>query len=108
MAAVLGLIVAALAPTERLPIAIAGFVVAFAIEVGGALLAYRLWRGPASAEPFSWRAVVTLPLFIGYAAAAIAVPLHLGVDYAIPVGPRWWLLPVVWAAFTVLALGAER
>ena len=41
------------------------------------------------------------------AALAIALPLQLGVTNAIPVGPRWWLLAVVWAGFAVLSYAAE-
>ncbi|WP_250034753.1 dienelactone hydrolase family protein [Paractinoplanes maris] len=52
------------------------------------------------------RSPVTAPLTIAYAAAAIAVPLHLGFTHAVPAGSRWWLLLAMWAAFAVLAFVA--
>jgi hypothetical protein len=36
------------------------------------------------------------------------VPLHLGLTHTVPVGDRWWLLPVVWAGFALLALAGDR
>ncbi|WP_433790105.1 dienelactone hydrolase family protein [Actinoplanes sp. CA-252034] len=43
-----------------------------------------------------------------YAAIAIAVPVHLGMTHALPVGDRWWLLSIIWAAFALLAYATER
>ncbi|MFI5952725.1 alpha/beta hydrolase family protein [Cryptosporangium sp. NPDC051539] len=108
VAALLGLVVAAVLPNGRFPLATAGFVVAFTLVLGGALIAYQVWRGPKWSEPASYRAVVALPLFVAYAGAAVAVPLQVGVAHAVPVGIRWWLLLVVWAGFAALAYGAER
>jgi hypothetical protein len=34
--------------------------------------------------------------------------VHLGLTHAVPVGDRWWLLPIVWAAFALFAYAAER
>ncbi len=39
---------------------------------------------------------------------AIAVPVHLGMTHARPVGDRWWVLPIVWAAFALYAYAADR
>ncbi|WP_432904193.1 hypothetical protein ACQP1S_06615 [Micromonospora matsumotoense] len=50
--------------------------------------------------------VATL-LLTGYAAIAVAVPIHLGLTWAVPVGPRWWLLPVVAVGCLVFLAGAE-
>ena len=47
-------------------------------------------------------------LLVAYAGAAIFVPLQTGVVQAVPVGPRWWLLVLIWAGFAVLAVGAGR
>ena len=88
-------------PTSRLPIAIGGYVVGYTAVIGAVLTAYGI-RRPAARG--GWRG---LPL-IGYAVAAIALPLSLGLTHAVPVGPRWWLLPLIWAAFALLAYGAER
>ncbi|MFC4021434.1 hypothetical protein ACFOW4_26320 [Micromonospora sp. GCM10011542] len=43
----------------------------------------------------------------GYAVLAVALPIHLGLTSALPVGARWWLLPVVVAACLVFLLGVE-
>ncbi|WP_433231555.1 alpha/beta hydrolase [Micromonospora sp. CA-248260] len=53
------------------------------------------------------RSVVAVLLLTGYAAIAVAVPIHLGLTWAVPVGPRWWLLPVVAVACLVFLAGAE-
>jgi len=44
------------------------------------------------------------PVLIGYAAIAVAIPLHLGLTYAVPGGIRWVLLVAVWAGFAILAV----
>lgn len=106
-AAVVALLVAPIAPTIRLPPAIGGFVVGFTTPAGAAILAYEIWHGrsfsaPAPiVRPSGLRLAVATPVLIGYAAATIAVPLHLGLTNAIPVGARWWLLAVVWVGFAV-------
>jgi dienelactone hydrolase len=122
------LLVAPWAPTIRLPLAVAGFVVGFVTVTGVGLLAYRYWRSgefrattaaattavvPAAATPGGTgpgrlRRGVATPVLLGYAALTIAVPLHLGFTHALPVGIRWWLLAAVWAGFCVLAYAAER
>lgn len=100
-------------PTERLPLAIGNFLVGFTVVGGAAMLAYHRWRpGPPLAAPVSRpggrRLALAAPILIGYAAVAVAVPLNLGLTYAVPVGNRRWLLPVVWAGFAVLAYAGDR
>jgi hypothetical protein len=52
--------------------------------------------------------VLSCLFLAGYAIAAITIPLHLGLTNLIPAGPRWWLLPIVVAAFTAFAWGNLR
>jgi dienelactone hydrolase len=113
-AAVIAALVAPLLPTNRLPLAVGGYVVGFTGLAGAAILGYHRWRGavfPAPAPvtpPGRLRLAVATPVLIGYAATTIAVPMHLGLTHALPVGVRWWLLAAVWAGFAVLAYAAER
>ena len=113
VAAGVAVLVAPIAPTVRLPLALGGFIVGFTATAGVAMLAYHRWRdGTFSASaPVArlggLRLAVAAPALIGYAAATIAVPLHLGLTNAVPVGVRWWLLAAVWAGFAVLAYAAE-
>ncbi|MET8151441.1 alpha/beta hydrolase [Actinoplanes sp. NPDC049668] len=103
-AAVAGAVTALFLPTTRLPLAIAGYVIGYAAVTGALLLAYAYRRpaqGPTISRP-------RLLLAVPYAAVAIAVPVHLGLTHARPVGDRWWLLLVVWAAFALLAYATER
>jgi hypothetical protein len=79
-------------------------VVGYTAIVGAMLTACGISRRPA---PTPRRGGRGLPL-IGYAVAAIALPLSLGLTHAVPVGPRCWLLPLIWAGFALLAYGAER
>jgi dienelactone hydrolase len=105
---------ARLLPTNRLPLAIGGYLVGFTGVAGAAILGYLLRRGPVFPAPAPvtppgrLRLALATPLLIGYAAAAIAVPTHLGLTHAVPVGARWWLLAVLWAGFAVLAYAADR
>jgi hypothetical protein len=95
--------VAWLAP-DPLPIAVTGYVAIFAVAAGAIML--------FAARRLAWPAVpsrVLSCLFLaGYAIAAITIPLHLGLTNLIPAGPRWWLLPIVVAAFTAFAWGNLR
>jgi dienelactone hydrolase len=96
-----GALFAWLLPTSRLPLAIAGYVAAYATVIGAVLLAYAPRRAFPAVRP---RVLLTIP----YAAVAIAVPVHLGMTHALPAGDRWWLLLIAWAAFALFALGAEQ
>jgi hypothetical protein len=106
-AAFVAALVAGRLPTSRLPIAIGGFLVGYAAVVGVLLVAYGKWRRPMHPAGPPRRGGRLVPL-VAYAVAAIAVPTHLGLTHAVPVGARWWLLPVVWAGFAVLGYGTER
>ncbi|HET8659398.1 MAG TPA: alpha/beta fold hydrolase [Micromonosporaceae bacterium] len=115
LAAALGLAVALaeVAPTARLPLAVGGYLAGFfAITGAGLLVAWRLARRPAAGSPATpqgdrARMVTATTLFTGYAVAAVAVPLHLGLAHATPAGQRWWLLAVVAAANVALLWTAE-
>jgi dienelactone hydrolase len=103
-AATAAALMAPLLPTARLPLASGGFVVGFTLLMGLVMLV--LHRAPDRRVTGSRRHLATAPLLLAYAAAAIFVPLHLGLTHAVPVGPRWWLLLCVWAGFAVLAFAA--
>ena len=111
VATLVALLVAPIAPTTRLPLALGGFVVGFTTAAGVAMLAYQRWRGgayPAPTPSTRLRLAVATAVLVAYAAATIAIPVHLGLTHAVPVGARWWLLASVWAGFAVLAYAAER
>lgn len=103
-------LIAPLLPSNRLPLAVGGYVIGFTALSGATLLAYQRWR--ATPEPVTQasrsRLAVATPVLLGYAVTAIALPMHLGLTHAVPVGARWWLLALVWAGFAVLAYAAER
>lgn len=109
----LGVLAAGVAPTNRLPLAVGGYATGFfAIAGAGLVAAYALDRGSA----LSWvpplragtgRHLAAALLLMGYAAAAVAVPLHLGLTHAVPVGARWWLLPIVIGCVALLLVGTE-
>jgi pimeloyl-ACP methyl ester carboxylesterase len=113
-AAGLAALVAPVLPSNDLPLAVGGYVVGLTAVTGAALLGYRRWRGPTFpapgpvTPPGRLRLAVATPVLIGYAMTTIAVPMHLGLTHAVPVGARWWLLLLVWAGFAVLAFAAER
>ena len=108
-ALVVAAVLAGVAPTVRLPLAVGGYVTGFAaIAAIGLFVAWRLGRR-LTGEPrtIPLRMVVVTVLFTLYAAAAVAVPLHLGMTHAVPSGQRWWLLVVVAAANVALLWTAE-
>ncbi|MFB9361557.1 dienelactone hydrolase family protein [Actinoplanes nipponensis] len=109
-AAAVGALLAPVLPTDDLPLAVGGYVVGFTGVAGALILGYHRWRGTSTPveRPGRLRMAVATPVLIGYAATTIAVPMHLGLTAAIPVGARWWLLLLVWAGFAVLAYGALR
>ncbi|MEU4242675.1 alpha/beta fold hydrolase [Actinoplanes sp. NPDC026619] len=106
VAATLAALAARILPTTRLPLALGGYVLGLTSVTGALLLAYAIRRHRTPSEPQPRRPAA--PLLIVYAAISIAVPLQLGLTQVVPVGPRWWLLPAVWAGFTLLAYAAER
>ncbi|WP_431917609.1 dienelactone hydrolase family protein [Micromonospora wenchangensis] len=122
----LGVLLAPVLPTTRLPLAVGGYLTGFLLVTGFLLAAARHWplrlfaAGPTPAAPAAaggpvpvtggrtpLRPVVAALLLTGYAGAAVAVPIHLGLTWALPVGDRWWLLPVVAAGCLVFLAGAE-
>ncbi|WP_245716414.1 hypothetical protein [Micromonospora humi] len=110
-AAGLGAALAAPLPTARLPLAVGGHVAVFLLLTGvllaGAHLLFRPGRPPAGDTVGPLRAAVPAVVLLGYAAAAVALPLHLGFTSAAPVGARWWLLPLVALCCLAFLLGAE-
>ena len=125
---------AGVAPTGALPLAVGGYAAGFfAIAGAGLLAAYLVARtararptpapAPAPAPPpapapapasvpvpvprTGARRIAVAVVLVGYAAAAVAVPLHLGLTHAVPVGPRWWILPVVVGCVALLLVGVE-
>ncbi|MDX5459424.1 alpha/beta hydrolase [Micromonospora tulbaghiae] len=113
-AAGLGAVLAALLPTARLPLAVGGYVAVFLLLTGVLLAAAarftrpfaRTTRPPATASGV--RPAVVAAVLLGYAVLAVALPLHLGFTSTVPVGARWWLLPLVTFCCLVFLLGAER
>ncbi|MDG4802509.1 alpha/beta fold hydrolase [Micromonospora sp. WMMD980] len=107
----LGAALTAPLPTARLPLAVGGYVAVFLLLAGvllaGAQLLFRLGRPPAGETVRPARAAVVAVALLGYAALAVALPLHLGFTSAAPVGARWWLLPLVALCCLVFLLGAE-
>ena len=111
VATIPAVLLAPLLPTDRLPLSPGGYLVGLFTVTGTAMLAGRKYgrtTPPPNPPPSRPRLAIAAPVLIGYAAAAIALPVHLGLTAAVPTGARWWLLPVVWAAFAVLAYAAER
>lgn len=100
VAAVIGAVVARFLPTNRLPIAIAGYLVGFVVVTAALLLAYARKRSPAAGR-------ARFALLVPYAIVAITLPLQWGMTHVLPAGNRWWLIPVVWAAFALFAYATE-
>ena len=93
-------------PTVALPLAVGGYAAGFFALFGVAFLVVaKAWRyRPTRPTTPTILAAVGLT---AYAAMSIAIPVHLGFTNAVPVGTRWWLLPVVALAAFVLLLGVE-
>ncbi|MCX5069600.1 alpha/beta hydrolase [Micromonospora lupini] len=118
-----GAVVAAVLPTNRLPLAVGGYVTGFLLVSGLLVIAGQRWLpgaartpGPARMpgavlDPADGRApagtVVAALALTAYAVLAVALPIHLGLTSALPVGARWWLLPLVVAGCLVFLLGVE-
>jgi dienelactone hydrolase len=108
----LAVLAAGLLPTVRLPLAVGGYAAGFFALAGVALIVgYVLDRRSGPLRPpapqAGRRQVAVAAVLAAYAAAAVAVPLTLGLTHAVPVGARWWLLPIVIGCLAVLLLGAE-
>jgi len=84
-----------------LPLAVGNYAAGYFLLIGVVLLAARRARPPLVAASRWW------PLLLVYAVAAVAVPIHLALTHAVPVGDRWWLLPVVTLCCAVFLFGAE-
>ncbi|WP_422752985.1 dienelactone hydrolase family protein [Micromonospora sp. WMMD708] len=119
----LGVLLAPVLPTTRLPLAVGGYLTGFLLVTGFLLAVARhvplrlFGTGPAAPAAAGGsvpaggrtplRPVVAALLLTGYAVVAVAVPIHLGLTWALPVGARWWLLPVVTVGCLVFLAGAE-
>jgi dienelactone hydrolase len=107
VAAAVAAVIARFLPTGVVPLALGGYVAALTAGTGAVLIAYASRRRtPIGAAPK--RRALAAPALILYAAITIAVPLQFGLTHAVPTGPRWWSLAVVWAGFALLAYGADR
>ncbi|TNH30615.1 alpha/beta fold hydrolase [Micromonospora orduensis] len=123
VAAGLGAVAAAMLPTARIPLAVGGYVTGFLLVTGVLVLAGHRWL-PAAARPTEptppsdenaagrdrrapARTLVAPLALTGYAVLSVALPIHLGLTAALPVGARWWLLPLVLAACLLFLLGVE-
>ncbi|WP_231924407.1 dienelactone hydrolase family protein [Micromonospora chokoriensis] len=117
LAAGVGAGVAAVLPTARLPLAVGGYVAGFLLVTGGLLTAGQRWlpawfgvpRPPSdtAGRRATARTVVATLALTGYAVLAVALPIHLGLTSALPVGARWWLIPLVAGACLVFLWGVE-
>jgi dienelactone hydrolase len=97
-----------IAPTTLLPIAVGGHATGFFALAGLGLIGG--WAIGRSREQARWpraRTIAAAVVLMTYAAAAIVVPAQLGLTHMIPVGDRWWLLPIVAAGTFLLLLGTE-
>ncbi|MEU8068284.1 alpha/beta fold hydrolase [Micromonospora sp. NPDC049151] len=113
-AAGLAAVLAALLPTARLPLAVGGYVAVFLLLTGVLLAGARHLVRPARpvarppADASAARIAVVAVVLLGYAVLAVALPIHLGLTSTVPVGARWWLLPLVTLCCLVFLLGAQR
>ncbi|GGM62685.1 dienelactone hydrolase family protein [Dactylosporangium sucinum] len=84
-----------------LPLAVGNYAAGYFLIIGLVLTAAGRRR------PRFERVPATGLVLVGYAVAAVAVPIHLALTNAWPVGDRWWLLPVVTLCCAVFLFGAE-
>ncbi|MET7397086.1 alpha/beta fold hydrolase [Dactylosporangium sp. NPDC005572] len=84
-----------------LPLAVGDYAAGYFLVIGLVLTAAGRRRPRLAPAPV--RGLV----LVGYAVAAVAVPIHLALTHALPVGDRWWLLPVVTLCCAVFLFGAE-
>ncbi|MBF5029454.1 MULTISPECIES: alpha/beta fold hydrolase [unclassified Micromonospora] len=109
-AAGVGAVLAALLPTARSPLAVGGYVAVFLLLTSVLLAAAARFAQPRRppATGGGVRSAVVAVVLLGYAVLAVALPLHLGLTSTVPVGARWWLLPLVTFCCLAFLLGAER
>jgi hypothetical protein len=116
LALALAVVGAPVMPTSLLPQAVGSYAAGLFVLAGAGMAATCWWARraaghrpacPRPASPGGRREVGVAALLVGYAAAAVAVPVHLGLTHAVPVGDRWWLLPVVVAGVAVFLTGTE-
>jgi hypothetical protein len=108
--------VAGVVPATWLPLAVAGHATLFFAVAGVVFAACRALDRPRPAadgpQPpqvrgtLGGRIAVGL-LLCGYAVVAVVLPAQLGLTHMVPVGARWWLLPVVAVGTFLLLLGVE-
>ena len=104
----LGVLAAGVAPTNLLPLAVGGYAAGFfAITGAGLVAAYALDRRRAGWWRVGRRQAGAAAVLTAYAVTAVAVPMHLGLTHAVPVGARWWLLPIVVGCVALLLVGSE-
>ncbi|WP_405426670.1 dienelactone hydrolase family protein [Micromonospora sp. NBC_00617] len=109
---------AAVLPTNRLPLAVGGYVTGFLLVTGVLVSGGQRWLPAATRAPgvavdetgsrTPARTTVAALALTAYAALAVGLPVHLGLTSALPVGARWWLLPVVLGACLLFLLGVEQ
>jgi dienelactone hydrolase len=109
--------VAAVLPTNRLPLAVGGYVSGFLLVTGVLTMVGQRWLPATTRAPVTvdeevgsrppTRTTVAALALAAYAILAVALPIHLGLTSAWPVGARWWLLPVVLGACLLFLLGVE-
>jgi hypothetical protein len=105
-----GLAIAAglLAPDNLFGLAVGGYSAAVFGAVGvGTLVVAAALNGLRYTPDRAVRYGIGGVILTAYGAATIAVPGNAGLTTLVPVGPRWWLLPVVALACFALFLGAE-
>jgi hypothetical protein len=98
-------------PTAWLPLAVGDYTLGYFVAIGLVLIGAHkialLGRSTDEPDPRPAAGPSWSLLLIGYAVPAVAVPVHLGLTWAFPVGVRWWLLPIGLASAAVLLWATE-
>jgi hypothetical protein len=84
-----------------IPLAVGNYQIGFFLALGAILCAAAFQGRPLGTAP--WASL----LLVAYGVSAVAIPIHFGLTRAWPVGPRWWILPLVALSFGVFLLGVE-
>lgn len=111
LAGLVGAAAAKLLPLGWFPIAVTNYVAVFGAVAGLVLYGLALLRKPAplpELQRTTEQLRLAAPILIVYAILTIAIPLHLGLAYAIPWGHRLWLLPLIVAGFAAFTYGTIR